>query len=64
MKCYLLFHNVFDGHNLRINEGTKTILNPETHATLITRHRTHISKTQPQKIQQRKLKKISHQNRG
>ena len=40
-----------------LTKEQKTILNPETHATLATRHRTHLSKTQPQKITTKKTKK-------
>jgi hypothetical protein len=43
-----------------LTKEQKTILNPETHATLATRHRTHLSKTQPQKNTTKKTKnKIS-----
>lgn len=31
MKCYLLFYKVFDGHNLRINEGTKKNIKFQRH---------------------------------
>jgi len=40
-----------------LTKEQKTILNPETHPTLATRHRTHLSKTQPQENTTKKAKK-------